>query len=96
MKDASETPRDDLPEGVEPVGDECFDANEAHIENQISDRLWIRSIAMLIETVAGSKCDVSPRVKCSIEDMAIAACERAARIFRADLPEFDIDDPDGY
>lgn len=65
---------------------------------QTNDRLWLRAALPLVQLA--TKVDAATtheRVRHAVNDMAIAACERAARIFRSDLPPLgceDSGDPD--
>ena len=49
-------------------------------------RLWIRSLTPLLQ-LRSHDTDPSGRVQFAFDQMYISACERVARILRADLPE---------
>lgn len=98
MEIPDEIPIDD--ETVDAVcgemADDMVDEMAEFLSLQGNDRLWLRAAMPLIQLA--TKVDgltTHERVRHAINDMAIAACERSARILRSDLPPLDLgfDDP---
>lgn len=69
----------------EPEDDEIEGENEPFFDSGAEDRLMIGA---LLETIAvRHRAEPSPRVQFALDMLTIAACERAIRIMRSDLPE---------
>lgn len=91
----------DVPDDV--VDDACEeyidDVDVDYLAVQGSDRLWLKAVQPLILLAVKDNSAAHVRVRHAINDMALAACERAARILRSDLPPLTWDDgpdaPDG-
>lgn len=84
-----------------PIDDECGcgefqpddGADVEYLAIQSSERLWVRTALAFIDAAAKpNRADVHERVRHAINDATIAACERAARIFRSDLEPVDYGD----
>ena len=69
-------------EAEEPTFDDMV---EAAIDYEVQQRLWVRTIIPLLE-LRSHETDPSGRVQLAFDLMHIAACERVARLMRADLP----------
>lgn len=63
-------------------------AEAGFVDAERRERLWLRACCAFVESSRrpGSGDVASGRVRLAIDDAVIAACERAARIFRSDLP----------
>ena len=59
------------------------EAEASALREECQDRLWLRTITPLLALL---RADESPRVGYALDQMQIAACERAARILQSDLP----------
>ncbi len=82
-----DSPDVSLPEGTLP--DDAMEPTAEEIARQIIDlesqqRLWLKAILPLLQ-LRSPDADPSDRVQFAFDQMAIAACERAARILRSDL-----------
>ncbi len=78
-------------QGADDGDDEAvFDEATAHellhavIDDQSQRRMWIKAITPLLQ-LRSHDADRSGRVQLAFDLMHIAACERVARILRADL-----------
>lgn len=86
MDAADELPIDEMPlddecDAVDLVAESYFEAMERN------DRAWIRTILPILQSASKERPEnVGYTVGKVYEDMLIAACERAARIFRSDVP----------
>jgi len=81
-EDEPEGERDDETEAAEPTVDDMV---EAAIDHEAQQRLWVRAIVPLLR-LRSHDTDPSGRVQLAFDLMHIAACERVARLMRADLP----------
>lgn len=98
MSEHDDTPEDDV--AIDDAHD-CFpEPDFDHLREEGSDRLWLKAILPYVHAMTNGKLpieashDHDDRLRYASWDMGIAACERAARIFRSDLPPIDYDDPD--
>jgi hypothetical protein len=85
---------DEIPDVPEDMVDEACEAYHDEVDVdylavQGSDRLWLKAVQPLILLASKDNSAAHTRVRHAINDMAVAACERAARILRSDLPPFD-------
>lgn len=101
MNELDESPIDDGEDDGFDCSHECIDVDPEYLAVQSSDRLWLKAILPFVQLAAGGKMpielphDTRGRLKYASWEMTIAACERAARIFRSDLEPVDVfDDPD--
>ena len=67
---------------VEPTADELI---QAALDEESQKRLWLRTIIPLLQ-LRSHDSDPSSRVQLAYDLMHIAACERASRLLRSDLP----------
>ncbi len=67
---------------VEPTADELI---QAALNDESQQRLWLRTIIPLLQ-LRSHDSDPSGRVQLAYDLMHIAACERASRLLRSDLP----------
>ena len=87
------SPNDDdldvpLPDGAD--ADLVQEPSAEEIAQQIIDlesqqRLWLKAILPLLQQLRADDSEPSPRVQFALDQMTIAACERAARILRSDV-----------
>lgn len=75
---------DDNNQAADDAGDPIESAAEL-LADDSQRRLWLRAIVSLIQ-LRTRESDPSHRVQYALDQMQIAACERAARILRSDLP----------
>lgn len=85
---------DDIPDVPDDMVDEACEAYDDevgvdYLAVEGSDRLWLKAVQPLILLASKDAPAMHARVRHAINDMAIAACERAARILRSDLRPFD-------
>jgi hypothetical protein len=73
---------DDGAEGGEAPADDMV---TAALDDDTQQRLWVRAIILVLQ-LRSQDMDPSPRVQLAQDLMHIAACERIARLMRADLP----------
>jgi hypothetical protein len=76
-----------LPEGIDPDDAEEPSAEEIaqqSVDLESQQRLWLKAILPLLQLRKGHS-DPSDRVQFALDQMTIAACERAGRILRGDL-----------
>jgi hypothetical protein len=67
---------------AEPTADELI---QAALDEESQKRLWLRAIIPLLQ-LRSHDSDPSGRVQLAFDLMHIAACERASRLLRNDLP----------
>jgi hypothetical protein len=67
---------------AEPTADELI---QAALDEESQKRLWLRAIIPLLQ-LRSHDSDPSGRVQLAFDLMHIAACERASRLLRSDLP----------
>lgn len=90
------------PEDALELNDLVDDGEGAYIEMQAAvydqdkqDRMWLKACSMFLDIAAGyTEKHNDNRPRYAVEDAIIAACERAARIFRSDLPPIGYGDDD--
>lgn len=93
----------DLPNTGEPTDDGLnapLDFTQDVLDFQTidaSERSWLRAALAFVKAVQATEAGSRPsrvhdRVRAAINDATIAACERASRIFRSDLPAIDCTD----
>ena len=98
MEIPDEIPSDELVDAVcdEMAGDMADEMAE-FLSLQSNDRLWLRAALPFVQMVASDKFpvdvpgDSKGRLRHATFKMAIAACERAERIFKSDVPRLDLD-----
>ncbi len=75
-------PREAAEEPHELTAEELI---RATLEDESQRRLWLRTIIPLLQ-IRSHNSDPSGRVQLAYDLMHIAACERASRLLRSDLP----------
>jgi hypothetical protein len=73
------------PVTAEPSDLDPVEELAAAIDFEENGRKWLRAIAGLLSS-CGTSSETDRRVQYAIDNAAIAACERAARILQGDLP----------
>jgi hypothetical protein len=81
-KEGIAEPREAAEEPNELTADELI---RATLDDQSQKRLWLRTITPLLQ-LRSHDSDPSGRVQLAFDLMHIAACERASRLLRSDLP----------
>lgn len=96
MNEADDVPIDEAMDDDELRTMEAVDAQLELYEQERQDRLWLGSCRAWMEIMQRpNRSEPKERVQRAVDDAVIAACERAARIFRSDLPPVGWDyDPD--
>jgi len=74
-----------LPSSDLPLEDPEQDALDA-AAGDVQARLWVRALIPLLQ-LRSHDTDPSGRVQFAFDQMYVAACERVARILRADVPD---------